>query len=63
MTLGPQLGACLIEFYDIGGKLIISQQIRGNANVMNTSALPSGAYVYKVSNAIGFAESGKWVKE
>ncbi len=63
IDLGPQLGACKLELYDLGGKLIISQQIRGNANIIHTSALPYGTYVYKVFNAAGFAESGKWVKQ
>ncbi len=63
IDLGPQLGACQLELYDMGAKLAIQTEVQGTGNIINTSALPAGTYVYKISNAAGFAESGKWVKE
>ncbi len=63
IDLGPQHGACQLELYDMGAKLVIQTEVQGMGNIINTSALPAGTYVYKISNAAGFAESGKWVKE
>ncbi len=63
IDLGPQLGACQLELYDMGAKPAIQTEVQGTGNIINTSALPAGTYVYKISNAAGFAESGKWVKE
>ncbi len=63
IDLGPQLGACQLELYDMGAKPAIQTEVQGMGNIINTSALPTGTYVYKISNSAGFAESGKWVKE
>ncbi len=63
IDLGPQLGACQLELYDMGAQLAIQTEVQGMGNIINTSALLAGTYVYKISNAAGFAESGKWVKE
>ncbi len=63
IDLGPQLGACQLELFDLGAKLMIQTEVQGTGNIINTSALPAGTYVYKISNSAGWSESGKWVKE
>lgn len=50
------------EMYDATGKQIMQQNINGNTAI-NTSALHSGMYFYRILQNGVVKESGKWVKE
>ena len=57
-----------VEIYDLSGKLIHNQQITDNITAINTSAWPSGSYVWRVvagtsTGSVIEAETGKWIKE
>ena len=57
-----------VEIYDLSGKLIHNQQITDNITAINTSAGPSGSYVWRVvagtsTGSVIEAETGKWIKE
>lgn len=53
----------VFEIYDIYGKLMLSTQLSGRRNILHTSHLRSGTYVYKIYNQEGLRESGKWIKK
>ncbi len=53
----------IFELYDIGGKIVLSEQIIGKWGEVNTVALKSGTYVYRIYNEEGLFESGKWLKQ
>ncbi len=63
IDLGAQLGECSFELFTINGRPVLQKMIRETGNIINTSGLSSGSYIYKVSNTAGFEESGKWVKK
>jgi len=50
------------ELFDINGRIILTESIIGKWGEINTSALPSGTYIYRVYNEEGLFESGKWLK-
>ena len=51
-----------VEVYDMGGRLMHSQPLKGSVTPINAEDWPSGVYVWKIiANGIE-AESGKWVK-
>ncbi len=53
----------IFELYDISGKIVLSEQINGKWGEVNTVALKSGTYVYRIYNEGGLFESGKWLKK
>jgi len=53
----------IFELYDISGKIVLSEQIIGKWGEVNTVALKSGTYVYRIYNEEGLFESGKWLKQ
>ena len=57
-----------VEVYDMSGRMVYGQEITDNITAINTSAWPSGSYVWKVmagtlTGSVTEAESGKWIKE
>jgi hypothetical protein len=52
-----------VEVYDLNGRMVYRQEITDNITAINTSAWPSGAYVWRVVANGKEAESGKWIKE
>ncbi len=53
----------IFELYDISGKIVLSERIIGKWGELNTVALKSGTYVYRIYNEEGLFESGKWLKQ
>ncbi len=53
----------IFELYDISGKTVLSKRINGKWGEVNTVALKSGTYVYRIYNEEGLFESGKWLKQ
>lgn len=51
-----------LEMYNATGRLVIQQNIRGTT-IINTSAINTGMYFYRVIQNGMLKKSGKWVKE
>ena len=62
VRIAAQYPNSVFELYDLSGKLVLTKSIAGKWGEVNTSFLPSGAYIYRVFNADGLFETGKWVK-
>ena len=57
-----------VEVYDMNGRMVYGQEITDNITAINTSAWPSGGYVWRViigtsTGSVTEAETGKWIKE
>jgi len=52
----------IFELFDLNGRIVLTKSINGKWGEINTSALPSGSYIYRVWNEEGLFESGKWLK-
>jgi hypothetical protein len=52
----------IFELFDLNGRIVLTKSINGKWGEINTSALPSGSYIYRVWNEEGLFESGKWWK-
>ena len=53
----------LFGLYDLNGRLILKENFAGTEGTVNTTFLPSGTYIYKITSEDGLYESGKWVKQ
>ena len=53
----------LFELFDLNGRLILKENFTGTEGSINTTFLPSGTYIYKITSENGLNESGKWVKQ
>jgi hypothetical protein len=51
------------QLMDIGGKMVFEKQLNANRQSINISAIPAGAYVYRIFNNEGLDERGKVVVE
>lgn len=56
-------GSATIEILDISGRIILTQQIKDNENMINISSLNSGIYIYKCLSNDGEIAKGKFVKQ
>lgn len=63
MRVAAHYKKSIFELYDINGKIVLSEQIIGKWGEVNTVALKSGTYVYRIYNEEGLFESGKWLKK
>lgn len=50
------------ELYDLHGRKILTQQLFGKWGDVSTDQISSGTYIYKIYNAEGLYEGGKWIK-
>ena len=62
VRIAAQHKQSMFELYDINGRQVLTQQIFGKWGEVNTVFLTSGTYIYKIYNAEGLHESGKWIK-
>ncbi|MFA5419099.1 MAG: T9SS type A sorting domain-containing protein [Bacteroidales bacterium] len=53
----------LFELFDLNGRLVLKENFTGTEGTVNTTFLPSGTYIYKITTEDGLYESGKWVKQ
>ena len=53
----------LIELFDLKGRLVLKENFTGTEGSINSTFLPSGTYIYKITSNDGLFESGKWVKQ
>jgi hypothetical protein len=50
------------ELFDMNGQFVLRESFFGTEGVVNTTFLPQGTYLYKITSPDGLNESGKWVK-
>jgi len=50
------------ELFDMNGRFVLRENFVGTEGVVNTTFLPQGTYLYKITSHDGLNESGKWVK-
>lgn len=53
----------LFELFDLNGRLVLKENFFGTEGVVNSTFLPLGTYIYKITNKDGLFESGKWVRQ
>ncbi|MCD6659934.1 MAG: T9SS type A sorting domain-containing protein, partial [Lentimicrobium sp.] len=61
--LAIQHHAAVLQLFDIGGRLLLTEQINTDMQQVNTSALPAGVYPYRITAGNRIIGWGKWVKE
>ncbi len=59
---GPQISGAWFYLFDLAGKLVASKLITDQKEALQTSALPSGVYLWNIVFKDKTLESGKWVK-
>ena len=63
VKLAIQHHAAVLQLFDIGGRLLLTEQINTDMQQVNTSALPAGVYPYRITAGNRIIGWGKWVKE
>jgi len=54
----------ICQLWDDKGNLVLKEKLDNRfAAKVNTSGLPSGIYLYKLTDNEGFSEDGKWIKK
>ena len=52
-----------INMYEINGTKVLTKELVGRHNLLNTESLKSGTYIYSINNKNGLNESGIWIKK
>ncbi|MCD4698209.1 MAG: T9SS type A sorting domain-containing protein [Bacteroidales bacterium] len=53
-----------VQLFDDKANVVLEKQLENKfTNIVNTSSLSSGIYIYKFTDMKGFTESGKWIKK
>ena len=53
-----------IQLYNQTGQIVLEEYIEDEVpHTINTSSLPVGLYIYKLTNKDGFMGNGKWIKQ
>jgi hypothetical protein len=63
VKLAIQHHAAVLQLFDIGGRLLFTEQINTDMQQVNTSTLPAGVYPYRITAGNRIIGWGKWVKE
>ena len=56
-------GRTTIEFHDVTGRLVLSEEIKGNSTSINISSLRQGVYMYRIVNGDNVIARDRIVKE
>lgn len=56
-------GRTTIEFHDVTGRLVLSEEIKGNSTSINISSLRQGVYMYRIINGDNIIARDRIVKE
>ena len=56
-------GKTMIEFHDVTGRLVLSEEIRSNSTSINISPLKQGVYMYRIVNGDNVIARDRIVKE
>lgn len=52
-----------LQLYNRNGQVVLEKQLQDTfTQTINTSSLPVGLYIYKLTDKEGFTENGKWIK-
>ena len=60
---GPQIFGATFELFDVSGQRVVQQPIQTSVTAINTAALASGVYPWRIIWKGEVVEEGKWVKE
>jgi hypothetical protein len=60
---GPQIFGATFELFDVSGQRVAEQPIQTSVTAINTAALASGVYPWRIIWKGEVVEEGKWVKE
>ena len=60
---GPQISGSEFSMISMNGKNVISKLITSSKMKFETESLPTGIYVWQITNRNKVIESGKWIKE
>ncbi|NOX47120.1 MAG: T9SS type A sorting domain-containing protein, partial [Chlorobi bacterium] len=53
-----------VQLYNQTGQIVLEKYLQDAVSqTINTSSLPVGLYIYKLTNTNGFLENGKWIKQ
>lgn len=63
VRIAAQHKQSLFELFDLNGRLVLNENFTGTDGIVNTTFVPSGTYVYKITNTSGLNETGKWIKQ
>ncbi len=63
VRVAAQYKQSLFRLFDMNGRLVLTQDVVGKSATVNTTFLPTGTYVYKITGNKGLYESGKWIKK
>lgn len=63
VRIAAQHKQSVFELFDLNGRLVLNENFTGTDGIVNTTFLPSGTYVYKITNTSGLNETGKWIKQ
>jgi len=53
----------IFELFDMSGRLALKENFAGIEGTVNSTFLPSGTYIYKITGTNGLKETGKWIKQ
>ena len=56
-------GKTTIEFHDVTGRLVLSEEIKENSTSINISSLKQGVYMYRIINGDNIIARDRIVKE
>lgn len=62
VRVGKQHLFWTFSLYDLNGRLLLQQTRERTDAAFDVSSFSSGTYIFKITNAEGLYESGKWVK-
>jgi hypothetical protein len=63
VKLAVQHKTATLQLFDLNGRMVHTEEIRGDMQRVQTATLPAGIYPYRISTKDRVIGSGKWVKE
>ena len=63
VRIAVQYKQSVLELFDMNGRPVLKENFIGTEGTANTTFLPHGTYIYKITSPDGLFESGKWVKQ
>ncbi len=58
-----QTNITIFKLFDLTGKVVMKKQFTGETLIINSSMLPKGIYIYRITGKNLLCETGKWVKK
>ena len=63
VRIAAQYPASTIKLYDLNVRKVLEQSLYGRWATINSTFLPKGTYIYKITAPSGLVENGKWIKQ